>query len=142
MRVVFDSNILVAGLCSKRGASHGLLRHALVRRLHLLAAPALWLEYESVLKRPEMQRMHGLSGSDVDVFLDALAILVEPVSLHYRWRPQLRDPKDEMVLDTALNASAHALVTFNQRDFLPAAEHFGLRLLLPATCLALLKGMP
>lgn len=114
----------------------------MVRRLHLLAAPALWLEYESVLKRPEMQRMHGLSGSDVDVFLDALAILVEPVSLHYRWRPQLRDPKDEMVLETALNASADALVTFNQRDFLPAAEHFGLRLLLPATCLALLKGMP
>lgn len=142
MRVILDTNILVAGLCSKRGASHGLLRHALARSLHLLAAPALWLEYESVLKRPEIQRMHGLSGGEVDVFLDALAILAEPVSLHYRWRPQLRDPKDEMVLETALNANADALVTFNQRDFLPAADHFGLRLLSPATCLSLLEGMP
>ena len=35
------------------GASHGLLRDVLARRWRMLAALALWLEYESVLKRPE-----------------------------------------------------------------------------------------
>lgn len=106
----------------------------------MLAAPALWLEYESVLKRPEIGRMHGLGAGEVNVLLDALAILVEPVSMNYLWRPQLRDPKDEMVLEIALNAGADALVTFNRRDFLPAAEHFHLRLLSPAACLALLEN--
>lgn len=142
MRVVLDTNILVAGLSSRRGASHELLRLALAQRLRILAAPALWLEYESVLKRQDIQRMHGLSGIEVDRFLDALAILVEPVSMNYLWRPQLRDPKDEMVLETALNAGADALVTFNQRDFQPAADNFRLRLLLPAACLLLMEETP
>jgi putative PIN family toxin of toxin-antitoxin system len=139
MRVVIDTNILVAGLTSQQGASHALLRLVLGRRLRLLAAPALWLEYEDVLKRPEIQRRHGLSVKEVDCFLDALAMLVEPVAIRYLWRPQLRDPKDEMVLETALNAHADALVTFNLKDFARAAELFNLRLLLPSGCLALLE---
>jgi len=106
----------------------------------MLASPVLWLEYEAVLKRPEIRRMHGLSPAGVDDVLDALAILVEPVSLHYRWRPQLRDPADEMVLDTALNGGAHKLVTFNVRDFYPVAmTRFGLAVLTPAECLLLLE---
>lgn len=139
MRVVIDTNILVAGLTSQRGASHALLRLVLDRRLRLLAAPALWLEYEDVLKRPEIRRGHGLSVEEVDCFLDALAMLVEPVAIRYLWRPQLRDPKDEMVLETALNAHADALVTFNLKDFTHAAELFNLRLLPPSGCLALLE---
>lgn len=142
MRAVLDTNVLVAGLSSRQGASHQLLRHALAQRLRVLAAPALWLEYEDVLKRPDIQRLHGLPHPQVDAFLDALATVVEPVPLHYAWRPQLRDPKDEMVLEAALNAGADALVTFNQRDFLPAAQHFQLRLLSPAHCLALLEKTP
>jgi predicted nucleic acid-binding protein len=112
------------------------------RRLTILAAPALWLEYEDVLKRADIRRLHQLSSAEVDAFLDALAILTEPVNIHFRWRPQLRDAKDEMVLETALNASAEALVTFNQRDFHPACMRFGLRLLQPAECLTLLETSP
>jgi putative PIN family toxin of toxin-antitoxin system len=139
MRAVLDTNVLVAGLSSRRGASHALLRHALNRRLRLLAAPALWLEYEDVLKRAEIRRLHGRSSTEIDAFLDALALLTEPVDLHFRWRPQLRDAKDEMVLETALNAGAEALVTFNRRDFLSAAARFALPLWTPAECLTLLE---
>jgi putative PIN family toxin of toxin-antitoxin system len=142
IRVLLDTNVLVAGLSSRRGASYALLRHVLARRLQTVAAPALWLEYESVLKRPEIRHMHGLTESEVDSFLDGLAILVEPVGMNYLWRPQLRDPKDEMVLEIAPNAGVDALVTFNQRDFRPAAENFHLRLLSPAACLALLEKTP
>ena len=142
MRAVLDTNVLVAGLCSQQGASHALLRHVLARRLHIVAVPALWLEYEDVLKRAEIQRMHRLPVDEIDAFLDALAILVEPVSVNYLWRPQLRDPKDEVFFETALNAGVDALVTFNQRDFQPAATAFRLPLLRPAACLALLEKTP
>ena len=66
-------------------------------------------------------------------------MLTEPVSIHFRWRPQLRDAKEEMVLETALNAGAEALVTFNRRDFLPAAARGKLPLWTPAECLTLLE---
>jgi len=78
-RVVLDTNVLVAGLSSRRGASHALLRRVLNHRLQMLASPVLWLEYEAVLKRPEIRRMRGLSPAGVNDVLDALAILVEPV---------------------------------------------------------------
>lgn len=86
--------------------------------------------------------MHKLSVADVDEFLDGLAILVEPVNMSYLWRPQLRDPKDEMVLETALNGRADALVTFNRSDFRPAAAKFLLPVLLPGECLARLEEAP
>lgn len=108
----------------------------------MLAAPALWLEYESVLQRPNVRRMHGLSSAQIEDFLDALAILVEPVSMNFLWRPQLNDPKDEMVLEIALNAGADDLVTFNLRDFRAAAQRFSLRLLAPVDCLAILDPQP
>jgi putative PIN family toxin of toxin-antitoxin system len=139
MRVVLDTNVLVAALSSKRGASYALMRHVESRRLIPLSSPALWLEYEAVLKRPEIRAMHGLTVSRVDDFLDAFAILVTPVSLYYRWRPQLPDPKDEMVFETALNAHADALISFNRRDFVQAARRFALRLSSPAECLILLE---
>jgi putative PIN family toxin of toxin-antitoxin system len=142
MRLVLDTNILVAGLASRRGASHGLLRHVLDRRLRMLAAPALWLEYESMLRRAEIRGLHGLSDAQIEDFLDALAVLMEPVNMNYLWRPQLNDPKDEMVLEIALNAGADALVTFNLRDFRAAAQRFALRLLTPADCLAMLEKQP
>jgi predicted nucleic acid-binding protein len=66
------------------------------------------------------------------VFLDALVALVEPVEAWFLWRPQLRDPGDELVLEAAANGRAAALVTFNRRDFRPAAARFGVEVLLPA----------
>lgn len=139
MRAVFDTNLLVAGLSSRRGASHALLRMAFDGRFVLLASPPLWLEYESVLKREDIRRLHTLNSQDVDDFLDAMTSVVEPVHLHYLWRPQLSDPKDEMVLETAINGQSNALVTFNVRDFEKAARHFVPRLMTPAQFLDYLE---
>lgn len=139
-RAVFDTNLIVAGLTSRRGASHALLRQAIDRRFVLLASPPLWLEYEAVLKREETRRLHQLGNGDVDDFLDALATVAEPVHFHYLWRPQLSDPKDEMVLETAMNGQADALVTFNIRDYKPAMTHLAPRLLTPSQFLASLEN--
>lgn len=64
--------------------------------------------------------------SEIGAFLDCLAALVVPVMPHFLWRPQLRDPNDEMILEAAVNGRADAIVTFNRRDFLPAARRFGI----------------
>jgi putative PIN family toxin of toxin-antitoxin system len=136
-RIVLDTNVLVTALYNRDGASHLLVRWALADKISLLASPPLWLEYEAVLKRPEIRLRHGISMEDLDIVLDTLAAHVEPVHLHYLWRPQLRDPKDEMVLETALNGVADALVTFNIKDFADATGLFSLKVMTPAECIKL-----
>ncbi len=133
-RAVLDTSVLVAALRSRSGASNAILRKVAANALTPLVSPALFLEYEDVLKRTEQQRAHGLSLQEVDGFLAALASASEPVECHFRWRPQLRDPGDEMVLEAAVNGNAEALVTHNIRDFEPA-KLFQLRVITPGECL-------
>ena len=138
-RVLVDTNVLVAALTSSRGASHALLQGVAASRLGIVASPAVWLEYEAVLKRDEIKALHGFAAEDIDRFLSALAVWVEPVTLHYVWRPQLRDPGDEMVLEAAVNARVDALITHDERDFHHAADRFGLLVVTPAQALKFLK---
>ena len=121
-RAILATNLVVAALSSRRGASFVLLNHAINKRFALLASPALWLEYEAVLKRPEITKMHLLTLQDIDDVLNALCEVVEPVQSHFLWRPQLRDPNDEMVLEAAINGAATHLVSFNLRDFDPSVQ--------------------
>jgi predicted nucleic acid-binding protein len=101
----------------------------------MLATPPLFLEYEAVLKRPEQLASSGLLSADIDLALNALAALIEPVEAHLSWRPQLHDPDDEMVLEAAINGRADALVTYNTAHFQAAASRFGLRLARPVDIL-------
>ena len=134
IRVVLDTNVLVAAGRSRNGASFALLQALRANRFHMLASVPLFLEYEAVLKRPEHLAIGHRSIAMVDAFLDGLTLRVEPVHLFYLWRPQLRDPADEMVLETALNGRAEALVTFNVDDF-AGARRFALPVLTPASFL-------
>lgn len=140
MRLVLDTDVVVAGMRSPAGASAAMLLAALEKRVTLCANVALMLEYEAVCMRAVHRSAAGLSVKEVGVFLDAIAALVEPVETHFLWRPQLRDPADEMVLEAAVNGNAEAIVTFNLRDYGSAAGTFGVQLLLPRDALALLKG--
>jgi len=84
------------------------------------------------MTRGEHLRAARLSASDVGVLLDAIAAIAEPVRLAFLWRPVLADIDDDMVLETAVNGRADAIVTFNKRDFIPAGEQFGIAVLSPA----------
>lgn len=139
MRIVLDSNIIIAGMRSRNGASHAILRQIPMRPFIMLASVPLFLEYEAVLKRPEHRAVHGLDLEEVDVVLGVWAACCEAVKMNYLWRPQLTDPKDEMVLETALNGMAGCIVSHNVRDFLPAAEHFSMPVLRPAEFLSRLR---
>ena len=126
-----DTDVVVAAMRSPAGASAAIVRLARQGGVTLLVSVALALEYEAVCSRPEHRLAAGLSEDEVNVFVDAMVALAEPVAMHFLWRPQLRDPCDEMVLEVAINGEADALVTFNARDFGAAPGHFGVELLLP-----------
>lgn len=137
-RTVLDTNILVAASRSRLGASFALLQALRDRRCVALVSVPLTLEYESVLCRPEQVEASGRSVVQTQAFLDAFCLYTEPVHLHYPWRPQLRDPADEMVLETALNGRAGSLVTLNVGDF-AAAARFRLPVLTPGAFLRRLE---
>ena len=128
---VLDTDVLVAAMRSGRGASRQLLLGALDRRFELLLSVPLMLEYEAVLTRPEHLAACGLSAGEVERVLDDLASVARPVKLAFRWRPRLSDANDEMVLETAVNGNADAIVTFNQRDFEKARNRFQCALIMP-----------
>ena len=127
-----DTDTIVAAMRSPAGASAALLRAAREGRITLTATVPLCLEYEDVCSRPEHMTAAGFDATDLAVFLDAVVDLMEPVNAWFLWRPQLRDAGDELVLEAAVNAGAAAIATFNRRDFRPAADRFGLDILLPA----------
>ena len=129
-KIVLDTNVLVSALRSNGGPSFALVQAIRAGYIRMCCSPALFLEYEDVLKRAAQLAAFGLTASDVDAILADLAGHILPVTTHYQWRPQLRDPSDEMVLEAAVNASAEAIVTYNLRDFAPA-KNFGILVLNP-----------
>ena len=139
-RIVLDTSVVATALRSASGAGNAVLRLVAHQKLIPLVTPALFLEYEDVLKRPEQRLVTGLSLDEIDQFLAALASACEPVETHFQWRPQLRDAADEMVFETAINGRADALVTYNIKDFMSAASRFGLRVLLPGVLLKELQS--
>lgn len=139
MKVVLDTDVVVAALRSPSGASAELLRLVRYGELTIAVTVPLVLEYEAVVGRREHLEAAGLSQADVGNVIDVLVSLAERVRIDYRWRPQTRDPADEMVLEAAINAQADAVVTFNRRDFGTAPGRFGLGCWLPRETLEKLR---
>lgn len=140
MRVVLDTDVVVAALRSPAGGSAALLRALRHGRGTLLLSPALLLEYEATCQLAEHRLAAGLGAPEIDRFLDGLVLLAEPVASWFRWRPQLRDPGDEMVLEAAVNGRAQALVTFNRRHYGEVPGRFGIELLAPGEALRRMVG--
>ena len=138
MRVVLDTDVVVRALRSPESASAVLIGAVRAGRVTLVASLANALEYEDVLGRPSIVAGTPYTPEEGAAFARAVASLAEPVIIDRRWRPQLRDPGDEHILEAALNGRADAIVTFNRRDFAGAAE-LGLKLALPRDILAELE---
>jgi putative PIN family toxin of toxin-antitoxin system len=138
---VLDTDVMVAALRSDRGASRQLLLAALDGQFELLLSVPLMLEYEAVLTRSQHLAACGLNSAEVGRVLDDLAAVARPVRLAFRWRPRLPDPDDDMVLETAINGRASAIVTFNQRDFGDAGKEFNCAVVLPVTALQQIRSL-
>jgi putative PIN family toxin of toxin-antitoxin system len=135
LRIVPDTDLLVAAFDSPTGASRQLLLEILDGKIRMLMSTSLLLEYEAVLTRSEVLDMIGIDSASVLAVLDELAGLCVPVALDYRWRPVAADPDDDMVIETAINGGADVIATSNIRDMRAGAERFGVVVERPAAVL-------
>ena len=137
-RVVLDTNVLVSALRSRGGASNRLL--SLVGRgvFELCLSVPLVIEYEDVLGRPGST---PLSQGQVDDLLDYLCAAATRTQVHYLWRPFLRDPKDDLLLELAVASKSRFLITFNTRDF-GGVDRFGVEVCRPRDFLATIGALP
>ncbi len=126
-----DTDAVVAAMRSPSGASAAILRAVRRDEATLVLTVCLALEYEAVCRRAGHRLAAGLSQRQAETFVAAVIAMAEPVETHFLWRPQLRDPNDEMVLEAAVNGRADVLVTFNLRDFGQVPTRFGIEALLP-----------
>lgn len=128
LQIVVDTNVLVAAFRSKRGAASLLLRHILTEGWEINVSTPLLLEYEGVLKRPEM--VEFLSHDLADEFIDGLCANAVCHDIFFLWRSFVRDPNDAFVFELAVRTSSDYLITFNKKDF-PASSEFGVNLVTP-----------
>jgi len=127
-RVVLDTNVLVAAIRSRRGASFRLLSLVGTGAFEIALTVPLVIEYESVLKKHA--RAAGLTHKDVDDLLDYLCSEGHHQAVYFLWRPILRDLKDDMVLEAAVESDSDFLVTFNVKDF-SGTEKFNVEVIEP-----------
>lgn len=135
--VVFDTNVIIAALRSRDGASFALIEMAGETDLFRLnLSVPLVLEYEAVAIRDSDRS--GLEQSDINDVIDYLCSIALAHPIFYLWRPRLRDPSDEFILELAVKSECQYIVTFNTRDF-AGVEDFGIQLATPGEFLQLIR---
>ena len=130
MRVVLDTSVMVAAVRSRTGASRVWLNAVLLGQHTALVSVALVLEYEAVLTRPSHLQSARATEAQIIRLLDGLCSVAEQVPTTSLWRPVLKDPNDEMVLEAAAQGGADLLLTFNVRDF-AGCERFKVNAIAP-----------
>jgi putative PIN family toxin of toxin-antitoxin system len=138
MKVVFDTNILVAAARSKQGASFALMAMLPSKRFELALSVSLYTEWQAVMTRPE-NLPPGMQAKDALAFLRYLASIAHLQDVFYLWRPRLKDPDDDMVLECAVAAGCKYIVTHNVRDFV-GVDSLGVQAMRPADFLALIRS--
>ncbi|CAA6826684.1 MAG: Unknown protein [uncultured Thiotrichaceae bacterium] len=117
MVVTIDTNILIAALLSKNGASHQILRLIIAEKLKLALSTNVLLEYDDVTKRDEILKKSKFNREQVEDVLDLLALLAHKHEIYFRLRPNLTDEKDNLFVECAFASNSEYLVTSNIRDF-------------------------
>lgn len=133
MRVVIDTNVLVSALKSRKGAAFALISQMPSEHFQPALSVPLYAEYQDVLTRPE--HLTGtVSAEDILRFLRYICKISHRQNIFFLWRPRLKDPKDEMVLELAAASRSRYIITYNLRDF-KGVERFGIEALTPAAFL-------
>ena len=133
--VVIDTNVVVSALRSQRGASFKLLMEIENDKFDMNISVPLVLEYEDALKR--LIGKIKLRKIDIDDILDYLCSAAKRWKIFYLWRPYLKDPKDDMVLELAVTAKCDFIITYNKDDF-KNVRTFGLQVVTPKEFLKLI----
>lgn len=124
MRYLLDTNVLVAALRSRNGASNAIVRRVLLGDLPLVVHQKLIYEYRDVLSRPDILAQTGLAWADIEVVLAHLVASAHEVAVRYLWRPNLKDEGDNFIVEIAIAAWPCTIVTHNIKDFVRAELRF------------------
>jgi putative PIN family toxin of toxin-antitoxin system len=120
LQVIIDTNVLVAGFKSKKGQSYKLFQKLVNDEFQIALSVPLVLEYETILKRELNRKI--FSDKDIEEIINYLCKIGIPIKIYYLWRPFLKDPYDDHVLEVALTAKCKYIITYNKKDFLLAKE--------------------
>lgn len=128
LQIVMDTNVLISGLRSNKGAAYKLLQLIGTGAFEINISVPLIMEYEDVLQR-QLPNL-SIDAADVASLIDYYCVVGRQHEIFYLWRPTLRDPNDEMLLELAVKAQCDYIITFNKRDF-QGSEQFGVSLATP-----------
>ena len=127
LKIILDTNILFTALRSDLGASFKLISMIPSDLFNLSVSVPLVVEYEDVLKRSN--QLKYLTVQDINEFIDFVVLAAEQKRVHYLWRPFLKDPCDDMLVELAVASNADAIVTYNKKDFKNVEENFGVKII-------------
>jgi putative PIN family toxin of toxin-antitoxin system len=137
-RIIIDTNVLIASLRSRQGASYALMQQIHRPEIQIVMSVPLALEYEQVAKAQQAQLV--FAWHDIEAYIDYLCSIAIRQKIYYLWRPCLRDAGDEMILEAAVASRCDYIVTFNKKDF-AGSERFGILSVAPKELLTILaKG--
>ena len=134
--IVLDTNVIIAALRSKKGASSKLLSLVGTEKFEIHDSVALILEYKDVIQRQRTEL--GLSQDDVSDFIDAICSMAHHHKIYFLWRPTLSDVGDELVLELAVTARCEYIVTHNISDF-KNLDKFGIQAITPREFLQVIR---
>jgi len=136
--VVIDTNVILSGLLSRKGQSFKILQGILQDRVRFAISVPLILEYEAVLKKKLDREI--FTDEDIDAFINYLCKVGEPIKVFYLWRPFLKDPYDDHILEVAIAANCKYIITYNKADF-KIAEELGIRAINPYEYMEAVGGL-
>ena len=139
LRVIFDTNVLVAAARSRRGASYQLISSLPSPNFKLIISLPLYFEYLDVLMRPDI-RPKNLSDIEVVDVVNEIVSSAYYHDIYFLWRPWLKDRKDDMLLELAIASQADYVVTFNLKDF-KEIDSFGIEAVVPSDFLKLVRNL-
>ena len=143
MKAVLDTNVIIAGLYSKRGASYQLLRAAISGELSFVVSPLVALEYEAIIHEKIQEGLLKASERDYVKILNTLFANAIKVRKTIQIRPVLPDLADDKVLECAITCGCTHIVTFNKRHFLEAIiKPYGITVMTSGEYLVVWRGEP
>lgn len=138
-QIVIDTNVLISALRSRRGASYKLLTLIDTGKFEVNISVPLVLEYEQIARNHISEL--SVTKEGIGDILDYMCKVSNQRKVFYLWRPVLKDPKDDMILELAVTAGCHFIVTYNKRDF-EGTQRFGLRVVTPKEFLEIIGELP
>jgi len=136
-KIVIDTNVILSGLRSKNGYSFKLLELIPEFKFNIAISVPLILEYEAILNK-YLENL-DLTKIDIDILLNYFCKIGEHTKIYYLWRPFLKDPFDDHLLELAVSSQSNFIITFNLRDF-NKIEKFGIKAITPKDFINLIGG--